>query len=71
MTNRTCTKYPVLIPGMISKIPKSHTTIQITATNHNKLLITKKIKLYNKNSLIAHLLGSHLLKGISLKMFHL
>ena len=40
ITNKTCTKFPVAIPGTIPNIPSSQTIIQITATNHNRLLIT-------------------------------
>lgn len=40
MTSKTWIKYPVLIPGTIPNIPNSQTTMQMTATNHNKLFMT-------------------------------
>lgn len=44
MTSKMCIKYPVLIPGTIPNIPKSQTTMQMTAANHNKLLMTLHFK---------------------------
>ena len=39
ITNKICTKLPVASPGTIPNIPNNHIIIQITATNHNRLLI--------------------------------
>ena len=39
ITIKMCTKLPVPIPGTKPSIPKSHTTIHITATNQRRPLI--------------------------------
>lgn len=39
ITNKICIKFPVAIPAIMPKKPSNQTTMQITATNHNILLI--------------------------------
>ena len=63
ITSNMCTKYPVLIPGITPNIPKSHTAIQMTATNHNILLITV-------NFLIIQLLSAYFMPFFYAKLIN-